>query len=366
MIKSVALVVAFSLVLLACGGDDEVADSTVPTETIPSTTTTTLAEETTTTTMAAVALNVWPLTGRERATVAPIQDVLIVKIDNTSNARPQVGLEKADMVIEVLVEGGVARMLAFFQSSMPAEVGPVRSAREVDPKLIAPFGALMAHSGGQGPVISAVRQVSGDVGHPSLGSEAYFRQSGRPGTYDLILRASDVLGSDSPDATDTEWLTFGEAPGKDDHVSLALSMTLAQSSAHTVNYRYSQSEGGYLRFLGEAPHLVLGPGETYANRNAAEEGANPQLVAANVIVVLVPVINTGRTDSAGSSVPDYDVVGSGVAVVFRDGVAIQGSWERSNTSEFFRFVDPDGHEIPLAQGTTWIQLTPLGRSLKWE
>ena len=69
---------------------------------------------------------------------------------------------------------------------------------------------------------------------------------------------------------------------------------------------------------------------------------------------------------AGSVVPDYDVFGSGVVVVFRDGVALEGRWERSVITDFFKFVDPDGNEIPLAPGSTWVQLTPLGRSLNWE
>lgn len=366
MKKFVALLLVNALVLAACGGDEDSTEppvQSVPTTVAPTTTT---AVQVTTTTEVAEPGNVWPLSGRERPEGQTGGDVLVVKVDNTRSARPQVGLHKADMVIEVLVEGGVARLLAFFHSSMPAEVGPVRSAREVDPKLVTPFGALMSYSGGQNSVVAELRQTTGDVGHPTMGSAAYFRDPARPGTYDLMLRTSDVLGLEAPIAPGGNWLSFGEAPGKDDHVSLALSVSLAQSSAHTVSYRYSGADDGYLRFIGDVPHVVLGPGETYQNRDNATPGANPQLVAANVVVVYVPVINTGRTDAAGSAVPDYDVVGEGTAVVFRDGVAIEGKWMRSSASEFFRFVDPDGQDIPLAAGTTWIQLTPLGRSLNWE
>lgn len=366
MLKPIVTFVALVLALAACGGDDEAATTTTTLADVGATTTTLSIDETTTTTEPQTDTDLWPLTGVSSGGADTEKSVLIAKIDNTANARPQVGLDHADLVIEVLVEGGVPRLLAFFQSDIPAEVGPVRSAREVDPKLVAPFGALMAHSGGQDSVVVALRQVTGDVSHPTMGSTAYFREPSRPGTYDLVLRTADVLGLDAPEPPSPGWLTFGEAPGKDDHISLALSVTVSQSSAHILNYRYSEADDGYLRFIGETPHRVLGAEETYANRNTAVEGANPQLVAANVIVVYVPVIDTGRKDAAGSAVPDYDVLGSGVAVVFRDGVAIEGRWERSAATGFFRFLDPDGNDIPLAAGPTWIQLTPLGRSLNWE
>ena len=365
MLKPAVLFLALALSLAACGGDDTAESSpTVASESATSETTT--LPEMTTTTESTLKLDAWPLTGIDSGAADNTRTVLIAKIDNTSNARPQIGLDKADMVIEVLVEGGVPRLLAFYQSDYPVEIGPVRSVREVDPKLVAPFGSLMAYSGGQDPVVVAMRQMTGDVGHPTMGSTAYFREPSRPGTYDLILRTADVLGLESPEAPSSNWLTFGEVPGKEDHISLALSVTVSQSSAHTLNYRYSESDGGYLRFIGETAHRVLGPDETYANRSTAADGANPQLVATNVIVVFVPVIDTGRRDVAGSMVPDYDVFGSGVVVVFRDGVALEGRWERSVVTDFFKFVDPDGNEIPLAPGSTWVQLTPLERSLNWE
>ena len=363
MLRPIVMFVALVFALAACGGDDEATTTTTLLDV--GTTTTTEALEATTTTTEPEA-DVWPLTGMSSGGAATDKSILIAKIDNTANARPQIGLDHADMVIEVLVEGGVPRLLAFFQSDIPSELGPVRSAREVDPKLVAPFGALMAHSGGQAPVVVALRQVTGDVSHPTMGSTAYFREPSRPGTYDLILRTADVLGLDAPEAPSHGWLSFGEAPEISDDVSPALSVTVAQSSAHVLNYRYSETDDGYLRFIGETPHRALGAEETYANRNTAVEGANPQIVAANVIVVYVPVIDTGRKDAAGSAVPDYDVLGSGVAVVFRDGVAIEGRWERSPATDFFRFVDSDGNEIPLAAGPTWIQLTPLGRTVNWE
>ena len=343
----ILLLLAVVAVVLS-GGDDTPPPTTITTVAaapIPEVTTTTTTEATTTTIVAEP--TTWPLTGLEATGEVDEAKVLIAKIDNTSNSRPQLGLDSADMVIEVVVEGGVPRLLAFFQSDIPPEIGPIRSAREVDPKLVEPFGALMAHSGGRGFVLRSIGDVTTDVGHPSFGSAAFYREPSRPGTYDLILRTADIMDSAPPDAPSTDWLTFGDVPEGEQ----ALSVELQQSNANTVNYRYSASAGGDLRFFGDTPHEAQDAG---------------QLVAANVVVVYVPVINTGRVDGAGSPVPDYEVTGSGTAVVFRDGVAVEGTWQRASTAEFFTFLDAAGEEIPLAPGVTWMELTPLGRSLEWQ
>jgi hypothetical protein len=77
----------------------------------------------------------WPLTGKV-AFSAPTQPALSVKIDNAPAARPQSGLNNADLVFECLVEGGMSRFLAVFQSQRAAELGPIRSARPVDGALL--------------------------------------------------------------------------------------------------------------------------------------------------------------------------------------------------------------------------------------
>ena len=338
MRRTMFVLLAFLLVVGACSSGDE-----------PTTTTqAAIAGDTTTTTSLPPVLvdqAVWPLTGLSTdgvdATTAP---VLIVKIDNTVSSRPQSGLAGADVVFDVLVEGGVSRFLAVFQSNVPDEIGPVRSAREVDPKIIEPFGALFAYSGGQDFVVTRVRSVATDVGFPRLGDAAYYRSADRPAPYDVILRTVDVLDTESlglPTA-----LLFGDFP--DSVGAPATEITLSLSNLNEVGYIYAN--GGYERSVGGEPHL---------------DATDERITATNVAVVFVDQLPTGRTDSAGSPVPDYDVVGSGIAAVFRDGKVIEGTWQRSTTADLFAFVDENGNQIPLAPGTTWIEVVPNGRPASW-
>ncbi len=73
--------------------------------------------------------------------------VIAFKVDNNLNARPQSGLQEADTVMEILVEGGMTRFLAFFMDKVSSYVGPIRSARPTDPTMVRPYGGILVVSG---------------------------------------------------------------------------------------------------------------------------------------------------------------------------------------------------------------------------
>jgi hypothetical protein len=348
---AVLLILLITAVAVAGGGDEPVAvtstttSTTVPTE---STSTSTAPESTTTTTTEPGPIGeTWPLTGMVDPDAVPTSPILVAKIDNSSASRPQTGLGEADMVVEVLVEGGVARFLAFFQSTIPEEIGPIRSTREVDPRLIAPFDVVFAYSGGIPANVEAVQQVAIDAGHPSLGTAAYSRDPGRPAPYDLMLNpaaALDIAGATSGDI----WFRFEEEAPVGEQ---ALTVEVALSPIMDLTYRWSSIDQGFLRFHGETAHV---------------DDAGEQMVASNVVVLAVDQFDSGRTDGAGNAVPDYQVTGTGTAFVFRNGVAITGSWERGSQDGFFRVLDEAGQPIPLAPGNVWIELMPTGRAVGWQ
>ena len=343
------LVLIVVLVVIAGAGDEPVETTTtttlVPTTTPSTTTSSTTSTSTTTTTL--FAGDVWPLTGLPVLEGDPTDPILAVKIDNTSTSRPQEGLASADLVFDIPVEGGISRFLALYQSRIPAEIGPVRSVREVDPKLLSPFASFVAYSGGDAGVVASLRQVATDLGDPVLGSVAYRRAGDRPAPYDLMLDPDAALATvDDPLGTGGPWLSFGDGT----EGAMALTIEISSSNRHQVTYGYSETDGGYLRFHRTQPHL---------------DATDDQIVATNVIVLVVEELETGRTDSSGAAVPDYNVVGTGEAVVFRDGVAVTGRWERGRLTDFFRLFDDSGNEINLAPGTTWIHVVPEGRTFQW-
>ena len=102
-----------------------------------------------------------PLTGRLDPTGATrAHGALAVKIENTPEARPQAGLDEADVVYEEVVEGGITRFWAVFDSRIPSTVGPIRSVRALDPDLVAPLHAVVAYSGGTDPNVVGIRAAT--------------------------------------------------------------------------------------------------------------------------------------------------------------------------------------------------------------
>ena len=342
---AVLLALVIGAVLAARDGEPASAPTTT---TVAPTTSTSTSAPTSTSTTAAAAVR-FPLSGETADPESILRRVLVAKIDNSTLGRPQVGLAEADLVIDVLVEGGTSRLLAFYHSEDPQQFGPVRSVREVDPKLVAPFIPISAHSGGVPAVEASLREVAFDLGHPVVPS-AYTRAPNRPAPYDLIadpaaLRAAGPPPAEEPLATTLE---FDDQPPEGE---TAVTVEVQMSPDHQVTYRYSEVDGGYLRFHGDQPH---------------EDASGRHLAATNVVVLFVQQLETNRTDVSGAPVPDYEVLGTGEAVVFRNGQVLAGTWERGRLQDFFRLVGPDGLGVRLDPGTTWIQLAPLEATLTFE
>lgn len=347
MKRILSLLVCLGVIGAACGGGDAGDETT----TVPTSPSTTIASSPTSTSAPATTVaepaETWSWSGMPlQPGDDPASEVLIAKFSNAPKGRPQQGLAAADLAMEVLVEGGVVRILAVFQSEIPETIGPLRSAREVDPKLIEPFNAFFASSGGQSSVLNRIDSVSVDVSDgPGPG---YFRSSDRSAPYNLYLNTEELFDVAELEPSQNTWISFDDAAPSGDQ---ALSVAVAMSNFHTTNYRYSASHGGYLRFNGEEPHETVN---------------GDQLVASTVAVVFVEQLSTGRVDSSGAPVPDFEVVGMGDAVVFRDGVAVPGTWERGRSADFFRLFDADGDEIPFKPGQIWFEILPNGRAVEWQ
>src|SRR3954469_5369626 len=163
--------VALAAVLTSCASfADTVAG--------PATTTTSAAAETTPPPPPPPPPVLWPLTG----VVAPgplDRPALAVKIENSVDARPQTGLNAADVVWEEVVEGGITRFVAVYQSVVPPEIGPVRSVRPMDPAIAAPLHGLMAFSGGQQQYVDALAAAGLQVLSQDNGSGGFYRSSDR-------------------------------------------------------------------------------------------------------------------------------------------------------------------------------------------
>ncbi len=286
-----------------------------------------------------------PLTGLPGE--APTRPALIVKIDNAPRARPQVGLNQADVVFEELVEGGITRFAAVFHSQDSDPVGPVRSARSTDIGVASALHRpLFAYSGANRVFEEQVRQAPlVDVGVKAA-PDRYYREGARRAPYNLFSRTPALFQLAPADAVAPPALFAYRAPGEPPAgASMSPIERASVRFAVTVDWDWDAAMGGWWRSQDGRRHA-----------DAAGRGVAP----ANVVVQFVEYRDTGLRDTAGAPVPEAQVVGEGDAWVLTGGHVIPARWSKPAADAVTRYLDGAGAEIRLAPGRTWVELAPPG------
>src|ERR1700683_2490962 len=117
------------------------------------------------------------------------RSALTIKMDNTPQAHPQYGINRADVVYEEIVEGGITRLAAIFNSNLPTKVGPVRSVRRTDREIVFPIGGIFAFSGGAQYAITSIETAPVKLIQESNAGAAMYRDPTRPPPHNLFANA---------------------------------------------------------------------------------------------------------------------------------------------------------------------------------
>lgn len=256
--------------------------------------------------------------------------VLAVKVDNVGAARPQTGLNSADVVYGILVEGGLSRLMAVFDSEhLPSTVGPVRSARETDLQLLAQYDKpALAYSGAQSQLLPILKDPDESGVISRTGGDNFFRSPDRPAPHNEYVR--------------TQGLTDGAGEAKD----IGLKFGAAVPPGGTPNTTTSVTmPAARFTFTWDGAHYRV-----------AFDGSSSPWTADNVIVQHVEV-KESRFHSRTGTVPFSQTVGQGQATVLRDGRSYAVQWDRPAASDGTDFTR-DGSTLPLHPGRTWIVLDP--------
>jgi DUF3048 family protein len=284
----------------------------------------------------------------------PDRPALAVKIENTERGRPQSGLNQADVVFEEVVEGGLTRLLAVYQSQDPDTVGPVRSARSTDISLLAELGRpLFAWSGANPTFAAAVRAADiVDVGAEAA-PDAYRRADDRPAPYNLYASPEDLRAAGDeadPDAGPPPALFRYrpegaplEATGAQPVAGYATEG--AAGLATTIGWDWDERSATWLRTQDGTPHV---------------DADSARVSAANVIIRFTPYRDSGVRDSVGAVVPEAEAVGDGDAWLLTDGQLQRGRWHKSAADGPTTYTDPDGAPLQLTPGQTWTEILPPG------
>ena len=284
-----------------------------------------------------------PLTGAPSPSGSvPPRPALAMKIDNYPAARPQSGLDKADIVFEEPVEGGITRLVAVFQCQDPGLVGPLRSARYPDVGIIDQLSTpIFVHVGGIDPIVAMIRQAQTFDDNLLYGGPVE-HLPGRYAPYDTYLTGANGWRYKANDTTPPAPLfSYSPAPSGGTPVS-------------SVHIPFSSTSNETWRWSAAASHWDL----SYSGVAATVSSGAP-VTAANVVVQTVQV-STGpwlENDVGGYEV-EVNPTSGGAVEVLRNGVMVAGRWTRASIDSPMQLVGTDGQPIALAPGSTWVAMVP--------
>lgn len=286
-----------------------------------------------------------PLTGLVVPSVMQ-RSALSVKVDNSPAALPQSGLNKADIVTDALVEGGLTRLLVTYQSQDAALVGPIRSARPVDAALLRQLGGgIFAYSGAAAGEIAPVKAEStAKLVSFDSGISAFKQLPGHPVPYQVYASTNDLYAAGEKANASTNppkpIFTYSSTVPRG---SSGVTARIPMSSSAVVTWTWDAATQSYLR----------------SQNSRADVLADGSRVSATDVVVMSTAIGkTGIFDTAGNEDPLVIVVGSGPVHVLRNGQVITGTWSRPSINDIMKLTDSSGATIPLQPGRSWIELQP--------
>lgn len=328
---------AVSLVTAACGGgkDPKPVASVSPT--------TVVSEGTVTTEGAPLA----PLTGLPDASGATRnRPSLAAKIDNAPEARPQSGLDVADIVYEEVVEGGVTRFIAIFHSAAPGTAGPVRSVRPMDPDILAAYHGLFAYSGGIPAFVSLMRKAPVQDVNVDVATDAYSWDRSRRAPHNTFISPEKLWPKAKGDKAAPPQAMFEyRAQGEPFGDAAAAGVALTYSPRAGATYDWDAASGTYKRVQNGTPHMT---------------SSGAQVAPQNVVIQFVTTRTLGYKDQSGTNVVESEVVGSGDAWILSGGRVTKGRWSKASQSAVTRYTDSAGNPVKLSAGRTWVHFAPVG------
>ena len=279
----------------------------------------------------------WPLTGETATGSAPKHPVLVAKIDNTGNGRPQLGMDKADLVTEELVEGGMTRLAVFFYRHLPNVAGPVRSMRASDIGIVKPAHGVIIASGAAPPTLGRLKAAN--ITFFTEGGPGYFRDGSRQMPYNLMVRIpmlAEAVGKKA--VVPASYLPWGRESDFADGRA-ARSVEAIFSRSHTTSWRY---QGG----------------RYHIKNSLAADGE--QFVPDSLLVVRVRQGDAGYLDPAGNPVPETISSGKGPMMLFHKGKVVRGTWKKKSNKTPIRLSTAAG-PMKVPAGHVWVELVPTDK-----
>ena len=307
-------------------------------------TTSTTSTTATTTTTTLPTYPTAPLSGLpDPSGLSVTRPALTVKIENTPEALPQWGIDQADVVYEEIVNGGITRLAAIFNSHAPAKVGPVRSVRPTDTQVVWPLGGIFAYSGGAPYAVASISTAPVKLIDESSAGTAMFRDPDLYAPHNLFAVAPKLFafgGTPVPPPALFTYRTSAQKAGGAPVVSFVVPFP----SIYPVTWTWDTASMSWDRTLfGKAD--VTGTGVRESPKN--------------VVVMWVNYVNGIGTEASYANLQ-----GSGTAAFFVDGKETMGTWSRgASKADVIQYKTANAKTALMTPGQTWVELLNVGTTL---
>ena len=295
---------------------------------------------TTSTTPAPIA----PLTGRPDPGGAALRrPALTIKIENTPEALPQWGVAQADVVYEEIVNGGITRLAAVFNSHAPAKIGPVRSVRPTDEQIVYPLGGIFAFSGGAPYAMAVIEKAPVTLVQESNAGAAMFRDPNRLAPHNLYAVGPSLFAFRATPVPPRPLFTYRGASTSVTGAAVS-SFTVPFPSIYPVTWTWNPASGSWDRTLFGQPVIT---------------GTGVRVSPVNVLVMWVDYVN-----GVGTFTSYANLQGSGPVALFSAGREVRGTWSRGpSPADPITYHDAAGRVLALGPGQTWVELLNAGAVL---
>lgn len=280
-----------------------------------------------------------------------------VMIDNEgTKPLPQGGLNLAQVVYEIIVEGGVTRLMPVFWEQEPTLIGPVRSSRHYFLDYSMENDAIYVHFGYSPMAYNDIPKFKiNNINGVANGGEVFWDLTKDRGnwqdSYTSMEKARGYVKKVKYRTSTEKNLVFKysdkDAELKSD--KKAEKITLKYSTSYKCSYTYDSEKKLYMRFRQGQPHMERVSGE--------------QLTAKNIIIQKVRNY-TIKGDQYGRQ--EVDTVGSGEGFYITEGKYIKITWSKASRTDRTKYQDSKGNEIALNPGQTWVQIFPVLGKLEIE
>ncbi|KXG75880.1 DUF3048 domain-containing protein [Thermotalea metallivorans] len=268
---------------------------------------------------------------------------IAVMLDNQSKARPQAGLDQAEIVYEMLAEGWITRYMAIFLIHEPETIGPVRSARPYFIDKALEYDALYVHVGGSPQAFADIKKLKvADIDAMSRGGNTFWRKPHKKAPHNMYTSARALReaaqNSNYKKTGEFEPLLF-HREDKSIGGSPASYVEIPYYRDYHPSFQYNAQVKKYYRFINGQPHL--------------DEVSNAHLYAKNIII---QKCSTKIIDSEGRL--EIEVTGKGRGYYLANGEMVEITWEKKSRRAGTKYYDANGDEIRLNPGITWIEVIP--------